>query len=1003
MKQQGEGALHVDAAGLSLEAVATAIGREMLDHMQAHQQGMMAASFWSDKMMDWATKDPAFKTQLFRFVDVFPVLGTPEAVRQHVDEYLRAPGVRMPPGLSAGLKAGALLPGTLTRTITGQIEQMARMFIAGEDAAAALPYLRKRWDEGVAFSLDLLGEACVSDVEAAVYQQRYLALIETLSEASRDWPGNTLLERDHRGPVPRVNVSLKISSLHPRIDPADHDRTIAQLLDRLEPILERAVERGVLINFDMEQHALKDLTLDLFMAAAERWPFHAGVVLQAYLRSAESDAKRLIEWTRKAERLVTVRLVKGAYWDYELAHAQQHGWPMPVWTDKRQTDACFERMTQRLIDATPREAGAPGTLLAVGSHNVRSVVAALAQLRKAGLPTEAVELQMLRGMADPIKAAAHEMGLRVREYVPIGELVPGMAYLVRRLLENTSNQSWLLGQASGKMNVEQLLAAPAPPEPDEVAINETTLNGASVHALSPRDDAVGDGEAFTNEPPRDFSVAAKREAFARAIADLDDIAPPAEVSAEEATAAVGVVRSAFDAWADRPVRERANLLIKAADLMRRDRDALSALVIRESGKPWRSADADVCEAIDFLEYYARQAVGLFDQRRLGRYIAEHNHVFHRPRGVAVVISPWNFPLAICTGMTSASLVTGNTAIVKPAEQTPRLARAMVDRLHAAGVPEDVVQLMPGRGETVGATLADDPRVALIAFTGSRQVGVELMRVAAKVTPGQHHTKRLICEMGGKNAIIVDASADPDLAVLEVRDAAFGYSGQKCSACSRVIVVGGRPSDGERFVERLIESTRALVVGDPREPSTDVGPVIDDEAAEKINAYIDIGKQEARLAYAGDVPVGLAAKVGKPFVAPHIFTEVQPEHRIAREEIFGPVLTVLQAKDIDEAIEIANASEYKLTGAIISRTPSHLAKARHRFAVGNLYLNRGSTGSLVGRQPFGGFGLSGVGEKAGGDAYLRQFVNSTVCTENALRSGFSPDVFDLLGEGESQHR
>jgi RHH-type proline utilization regulon transcriptional repressor/proline dehydrogenase/delta 1-pyrroline-5-carboxylate dehydrogenase len=442
------------------------------------------------------------------------------------------------------------------------------------------------------------------------------------------------------------------------------------------------------------------------------------------------------------------------------------------------------------------------------------------------------------------------------------------------------------------------------------------------------------------------------------------------------------------------VRERAAAMIRTADLMRQRRDELAGIIIRESAKPWRSADADVCEAIDFLNYYARQAVALFEGQSLGRYLLEHNTLFHRARGVAAIISPWNFPLAICTGMTAAALVTGNTAIVKPAEQSSWIARVMVDLFHEAGVAESVVQWLPGRGEVVGAALSQDPRVAIIAFTGSRDVGVELQRIAGTTQPGQTQARRLICEMGGKNAIIVDTSADPDLAVLAVRESAFGYSGQKCSACSRVIVVG----DGhDRFVERLAAATAALTLGDPLDPQTDLGPVIDDDAAAKIWQYIDIGRQEGTLVYAGQVPKAIHQH-GHRYVPPHIFTGIRPEHRLAREEIFGPVLAVMHAQSFEQAVAMANDSQYRLTGGVISRTPSHLAYARQHFAVGNLYLNRTITGALVGRQPFGGFGMSGIGEKAGGPAYLRQFVDSTVCTENTFRSGFSPEVIDLTEKG-----
>jgi len=411
-------------------------------------------------------------------------------------------------------------------------------------------------------------------------------------------------------------------------------------------------------------------------------------------------------------------------------------------------------------------------------------------------------------------------------------------------------------------------------------------------------------------------------------------------------------------------------------------------MIREAGKTWREADADTCEAIDFCEFYARSAVGLFRPQRLGQFVGELNHLWYEPRGVVAVISPWNFPLAICAGMTTAALATGNTAIVKPSTQTRVIAKLMCEILWEAGVPDDVLQFLPGAGSVVGATLVHHRRVAMIAFTGSKEVGLDILRSAGNTPEGQSFVKKVVCEMGGKNAIIVDASADLDEAVLGVRQSAFGYGGQKCSACSRAVVLD---AVYDQFLKRLIESTRSLVIGDPIDPATDLGPVIDPSAAAKIREYIEIGKGEGRLELACEVPPGLEDRVGKPYIGPHIFSGIRPEHRLAREEIFGPVLSVMRVADFDKALEVANGTSYKLTGGVFSRKPSHLQKASREFRVGNLYLNRGITGALVGRQPFGGFGLSGGGTKAGGADYLLNFVEPRCCTENTMRHGFAPGL------------
>jgi RHH-type proline utilization regulon transcriptional repressor/proline dehydrogenase/delta 1-pyrroline-5-carboxylate dehydrogenase len=971
----------------ALNARIEALGAELLAEARGHQKGLLSASFWSDKLMDWAMKDPAFKVQLFRFVDCFPTLKTPQAVHAHFMDYMAQPGVKPPPGLTTGLKAGGLFKGTFAKTLSGRIEAMAQRFIAGEDATSAADRLRALWDGGTAFSVDLLGEACVSTAEADAYQARYLDIISNLADIVRDWPENPVLERDHLGAIPRANVSVKISAFAAQTDPVDTEGVIENLMVRLVPLLEKAAQAGVFVNFDMEHYGLKDLTLQLFERCCQAVPFEAGLAVQAYLRSGDADAAEIVAMAQRIGRPITVRLVKGAYWDHETIHAEEMGWPVPVWSRKADTDACFERMTRTFLQATPKAADAPGVKLALGSHNLRSIATALALMEAAELPPEALELQMLQGMADPLKAVAKARGMRLREYVPVGEMIPGMAYLVRRLLENTSNESWLRGGFNDAADPATLLASPHAeiegPDPGVARIEE----GPERHALSVAVPAVGDGRPFFTEALRDFAQAEVRRAFQTAVDAVRVASVANDGTLETMEAMVARAHAARDDWRKTPAKARAALLVKAAAIMRAQRDALAAEIILEAGKGWHGADADVCEAIDFCEYYAREGAALFEPPRLGQFIGEANHLHHRPRGVCAVIAPWNFPLAIACGMTVAALVTGNPVILKPAEQTPAIAKRLCDILWQAGVPKDVLHCLPAPGETVGAALVRHPKVALIAFTGSKAVGLDIIRAAAE-TGQRGFVKQVICEMGGKNAIIVDASADLDEAVVGVRASAFGFQGQKCSACSRVIV---HTDAHDAFVERLVEATRSLAIGDPRRPGTDVGPVIDAAAARGIEAQIEAARKACVEALSMSAPSGLAQQVGKPFVGPHIFTAVQPDHRIFREEIFGPVLAVIRADDFEHALALANESDYRLTGAVYSRRPAHLALAREEFAVGNLYLNRGSTGALVGRQPFGGFGLSGVGEKAGGAAYLRQFVVSRLVCENTQRRGFAPGL------------
>jgi RHH-type proline utilization regulon transcriptional repressor/proline dehydrogenase/delta 1-pyrroline-5-carboxylate dehydrogenase len=989
-----------------------ALGAEMLSSARGHKTGVLSAKFYSDWLMEWSMKDPQFKVQMFRFTDAFPMLKTPEAIFDHLTDYMNQPGVNVPPAVATALKAGGLMKGTATAVIANQIKGMAGKFIAGTDAASALPGLKDLWDDSIASSVDLLGEVCVSDEEADAYARKYLDLIQNLPKAMAAWPGKPVLESDHLGSIPRCNVSVKISALSARLSVTDPAGAMADLMRRLLPILETARDNGVFVNFDMEHHELKDFTLDLFESCAAKIDTPLGLAMQAYLKSGVEDARRMCAWAARSKRRITVRLVKGAYWDAETIKSELHGWPCPVWPVKWQTDACFERMTDVFLDATPRTAeeakARGGVTLALGSHNVRSIAAALAGLEQRNLPRSAIEIQMLHGMADQLKHAAAEMGLRVREYVPVGEMIPGMAYLVRRLLENTSNESWLKAGFMDNADVGALLRSPAPAPG---SASPGILDLPTRHALSPAVPGVGDGKPFYTEPLRDFSDKPQREAFAGAIARATVPRVQPDKTPDDAKEMVRRAHEAFPAWRDTDPRVRARVLIEAARLMRRQRDGLAGVMIREAGKVWKEADADVCEAIDFCEYYARVAVPMFERSRLGKFVGELDETFYTPKGVAVIISPWNFPLAICCGMATAALVTGNPVVIKPAEQAMGIASILVDVLHqacaSAGVSpalaSAIVQFCPGPGSKTGAALVRDPRVALIAFTGSMEVGLDILHAAAPASPFENraaptpsHVKHVVCEMGGKNALIIDTSADLDESVLAVRHSAFGYQGQKCSACSRCIVVDEAGPEGPAittFSRRLAESIKALAIGDPLLPGTDMGPVIDEAAAEKMRGYIERARAGGLRCASVEPPMGdafVAANKDR-FVGPHVFFGVPRDHELAREEIFGPVLAVIHAKTFDEALDIANGSAYKLTGGVMSRKPGHIEKAKREFRVGNLYINRGITGALVGRHPFGGFGMSGAGSKAGGADYLLHFVDPRAVAENTMRRGFAPEL------------
>ncbi|MGQ0812121.1 MAG: proline dehydrogenase family protein [Nitrospiraceae bacterium] len=955
--------------------------------------------WWSQTLINTAMKDEAFKAQLFRFIDVLPSLKSDERVVDLVEEYLGGTGTQLF-GLQWGLKAlsvtklGARLSG---KSIRHQVEQMARTFIAGATIDEALPVLARLWQEGRACSVDLLGEASVSEREADQYRGRCLAALQQLGAAAKSWPSAPRLERDHLGLLPRVQLSIKISALYSQLDPIDPEGSYRAIAARIRPLLDLAYSMPASIIFDMEQAETKDLILSIFMRllsedAYKSYP-HAGLAVQAYMKDTQADIEKLLQWVRARGAPVTIRLVKGAYWDSDTIRYQQRGWPVPLFERKAQTDAQYEQLTRMLLGQTDLIRPAFGT------HNLRSLAHVEAVADSRTLSPDTWEFQMIFGMAEPFQAAVSKMGRRLRIYTPVGELLPGMAYLVRRLLENTSNESFLRKEYVESQSLDRLLAAPEPNEDGPSPSHERKWP-----AWEP-------ARAFRNEPASDFSQAPVRTAMMAAIAAVKGklgqtfstsrpngmaLSGPESASHNPSmpTEVVGRVRGcavsdvpvmacaalgAFDAWRSRGPVERAGILRIASRLMRGRRYELAAWEIFETGKPWREADADVAEAIDFLEFYAHEMERLGSPRRLGLQPGEFNQLIHGPRGLAVVIAPWNFPLAIPTGMVSAALVTGNVVLFKPSDRSPVMGHHLVDLLHEAGVPPEVLQCAQG-GPEIGQALVDHPDVSTIAFTGSKDVGLHILNRATQITPNQQFPKRVIAEMGGKNAIIVDDTADLDEAVVGIVASFTGYQGQKCSACSRAIV---HTAVYDLFLQRLIDAVLSLQIGHPEDPGTRMGPLIDARAKAKVLRYLDIGAQEGRMM--------IQRQVEGPgyFVGPTVFADILPEHRLAQEEIFGPVLAVMRARTFDEALQFANASSYALTGGVYSRSPVHIEAARARFDVGNLYINRSITGALVGRQPFGGHRLSGVGAKAGGEEYLAQFMIARVISENTLRRGFAP--------------
>lgn len=967
-------------------------GELIFKMLESDSGSIFNKDWWYGKIMDWSMKDEKFKTQMFRFVDVLPYLNSNQEVTRHLKEYFSESDSKISNLMSLGTGVGALAPGLMAGVIRKNITQMAKMFITGESPKDALPLLRKARENSLGFTADLLGEATLSEKEGLEYQSRYLELIEWLVKDASSWKPNDLLDADDRGPIPRVNVSVKLTALSSQISEKAWEESIEICKTRIRPIFQLAQKNNVFINIDMEQYKYKDLTLQVFRELLMEPEFrsypHFGIVIQAYLRDSLKDTRELADFAKKRGTSITVRLVKGAYWDFETIHADQQNWPIPVYTVKRESDANYESCAYEILRASPH------LRLAAGTHNVRSIAAVISMADRLKLDKRSFEIQMLYGMAEPIKKSLVKQGFRLREYATIGELIPGMAYLVRRLLENTSNESFLRSKFSENIATDVLLKNPAADLKPSLAVLPKTPG------------------RFYNEPLLDFSLKENRDKMKSALTSFkkefgntysplidgkkvasqdlhlrenpsntsEIVGKIAMASVPDADRAMASAKAFFPKWRKESPETRSNILKKWSALMKRDRFRLIAIEVFETGKPWSEADGDIAEAIDFCEYYALEALKLAIPTRVSFVGGESSHMGYRPRGVSLVIAPWNFPLAILCGMTAASLVTGNTCIVKPAEQSSIIAHEMMKLLFEAGCPVQAAQFVPGWGETVGRHLVNHKDVALISFTGSKAVGLEIVKAASLVQPEQYFVKKCIIEMGGKNAVIVDSDADLDEAVVGILYSAFGYSGQKCSAASRIIVL---EENYDRFVGRLLDAAKSLLMREANDPHAYLGPVVDKEAYDRIMKTIARHAEKNKLAFQGD------KRDGGYFVPPTIFTGVDPKSELAQEEIFGPVLAVIKADNLDHAIEIANDSQYALTGGVYSRSPANIERIKEELEVGNMYINRGITGAMVGRHPFGGFKMSGLGSKTGGKDYLLNYVEPQVITENTMRRGFAP--------------
>ena len=853
------------------------------------------------------------------------------------------PDAEAPQGLLTKLGAKTVVAATVRA-----VQLLGRQFVLGQTIGAAMDEAasaRKKQPQ-LTYSYDMLGEGARTDADALHYLQSYQNAIESIATRA----GKTDATEQNDG------ISIKLSALHPRYEWTQRERILAELVPRVWGLCEQAARANINLTIDAEEVDRLELSLDVFEALAALVSQHQpqwrgfGLAMQAYQTRALELIEHVAHIGRKYKLRLMCRLVKGAYWDSEIKRAQELGLPhYPVFTHKHHTDVSYLACAKALLDASdviyPQFA----------THNAATIAAILHLAAKSGNP---FELQRLHGMGEGVyREVLKNPLIGCRVYAPVGQHRDLLAYLVRRLLENGANSSFVHQLADESVGMEEILVSPLRLEPESAFVLPPALFGR-------RQNSAG----------LDLEVATQR-ATLQAAFDSTSISAVPEFDAKLASSAYQTSADSYKVWSKTPVTHRASLLRHSADALEQHMPRFCALLVKEAFKTWGDAVSEVREAVDFLRFYADEAERVMAPVALPGPTGETNELRLTARGVWVCISPWNFPLAIFMGQVAAALATGNTVLAKPAEQTPAVALEAVRLLHAAGVPTGAVQLLHGPGETVGAALVALPGIAGVVFTGSTPVARTINRaLAAKDGP----IVPLIAETGGINAMLVDSTALPEQVVDAVVQSAFRSAGQRCSALRLLCV---HEAIADHVIEMVQGAAKELVLGDTANWATDVGPVIDRSAFDGIQQHIQRLKSSSKVLLAQDTPAQAATNL----IAPHAF-ELQQVSDVA-QEIFGPVLHVVRwSGDPLAVIEQVNALGYGLTMGIQTRIDSRahsLAAAAH---IGNVYINRNTIGAVVGVQPFGGEGLSGTGPKAGGPHYLLRFCAEQTVTVNTTAAG-----------------
>ncbi len=881
----------------------------------------------------------------------------------------------------------------IRRAVTQAMRILGRQFVMGRTIEEALERARSAEAKGYRYSYDMLGEAARTMRDAERYFESYKAAIKSIGTAAKG-----------RGPVEAPGISVKLSALHPRYDFSHRDRVMEELVPRLKALALEAKKQDIGLTVDAEEADRLDLSLDVIEAVSGDPELRGwnglGLAIQAY----QKRCSRLIDWladmAARHERRLMVRLVKGAYWDTEIKRSQEAGLEgYPVFTRKASTDVSYLACARKLL------ANTAAFYPQFATHNAHSLAAILEMAGN----ERGFEFQRLHGMGEALYeqiVGADKLGIPCRIYAPVGSHEDLLAYLVRRLLENGANTSFVNRIQDEKLPLDEIVADPivkvkalerlphpAIPLPRDLfgkeRKNAEGRDLTDIPALARLSDAM-EKAAATPWSAAPLVGGAELRGTAREIRDPSDnrrvVGDVVEATAEQVDDAIARAANAAPDWDATPAEARAACLDRMAELMEENIGELMAICTREAGKSIADGVAEVREAVDFCRYYAARARADFAAPlSLPGPTGERNELSLHGRGVFACISPWNFPLAIFCGQVTAALAAGNAVIAKPAEQTPLIAAAAVRLLHRAGIPDAVLQLLPGDGATVGGRLAADERISGIAFTGSTDTAKLIQRALAKrdgpIVP-------LIAETGGQNAMIVDSTALPEQVVQDVVFSSFQSAGQRCSAL-RVLYLQEDVADG--MIEMLTGAMEELSIGDPALLSTDVGPVIDSEARDMLLGHVKRMSSEGRLIKACELG---PAQAHGTFVAPAAF-EIDGLKQLQRE-VFGPILHVVryQAEKLDSVIEEINGAGYGLTLGIHSRVDSTVSHIVERMKVGNAYVNRNMIGAVVGVQPFGGEGLSGTGPKAGGPRYLYRFATERSLSIDTTAAGGNASLMSL---------